>query len=73
VIKDDFAHFTPQPGRQIAGPGFLDFINVRTQPIFAFRISFGRMNVNRLIAFVRIEEKTPAQNHQYRGHEIVLL
>ncbi len=52
VVKDDFAHFTPQPRRQIIGPRFLDFVNFRPQPIFAFRFSFTSMNVNRFIAFV---------------------
>jgi hypothetical protein len=70
VVKDDFAHFTPQSRRQIVRPGFLDFIKVRLQPILAFCLAFAGMNVNRFIAFVHVEEEPPPQNHQYRGHAI---
>jgi ABC-type transport system involved in cytochrome bd biosynthesis fused ATPase/permease subunit len=70
VVKNYFAHFPPQPRRQIVRPCFLNFINVRSQPILAFCLLIASMNVNWFIAFIHVEEEPPSQNHQYRGHAI---
>jgi hypothetical protein len=52
MVKNDFANFTPQPRRHIAGPGFFNFIKFSPQPILAFRIPLAGMNMNRLMTFV---------------------
>jgi hypothetical protein len=68
MVEDNLADLAPQARREIVGPSLFDLVNLSIQPEFALAFSLARMDVQGLVAFVRVEEEPPALHQQNRGH-----
>jgi hypothetical protein len=60
MVEDNLAHFPPQARRKVIGSILFNLINFGVQPEFAFAVTLTRMNMQRLISLVRVEEEPPA-------------
>jgi hypothetical protein len=58
MLKDDLAYLASQTRRAIVFELLSDIEAARMEPVLALRISLHRMHVHRLIALIRIINKT---------------
>jgi hypothetical protein len=68
MLEDDFLDFPPISWRQIVGMGLFEIEIFPIQPIFTFLLSFATMDMSWLVAFIRIEKYSPAQNQKNCRH-----
>jgi hypothetical protein len=54
--------------RHSVAEGLLEIEVLPVEPIFAFLFSLSAMDMNRLVPFIRVEEKPPASDQENRRH-----